>query len=161
MHVPPVHDERSEKVAVGFGTYRSLLLSLAAFDGSAPPVPCPLPSPRCPQAVLLVVASGYCITRSDLGPHRGHVVWVPSVVLVTGLVTDYIYFLVILGVSRPSEPRGPDLQVPACTARSPTQSTRLHGRQRRVPGYTAHGNVVECPPVPWPGAGKRVWRSTV
>lgn len=48
-------------------------------------------------AVLLVVASGYCITRSDLGPHRGHVVWVPSVVLVTGLVTDYIYFLVILG----------------------------------------------------------------
>ncbi|PNW81690.1 hypothetical protein CHLRE_06g256400v5 [Chlamydomonas reinhardtii] len=43
-------------------------------------------------AVLLVVASGYCITRSDLGPHRQHVVFVPVTVLVTGLITDYSFF---------------------------------------------------------------------
>ncbi|KAG2429325.1 hypothetical protein HXX76_011092 [Chlamydomonas incerta] len=43
-------------------------------------------------AVLLVVASGYCITRSDLGPHKQHVVFVPVTVLVTGLITDYSFF---------------------------------------------------------------------
>jgi hypothetical protein len=40
------------------------------------------------QAVLLVISSGYCITRSDLGPHKQHVIFVPTVVLVTGLVSS-------------------------------------------------------------------------
>lgn len=35
------------------------------------------------------MASGYCITRSDLGPHRQHVVFVPVTVLVTGLVSAH------------------------------------------------------------------------
>ncbi|KXZ53480.1 hypothetical protein GPECTOR_7g930 [Gonium pectorale] len=43
-------------------------------------------------AVLLIVASGYCITRSDLGPHKQHVIFVPSTVLVTGLITDYSFY---------------------------------------------------------------------
>ncbi|EFJ40318.1 hypothetical protein VOLCADRAFT_108194 [Volvox carteri f. nagariensis] len=42
-------------------------------------------------AVLLVIASGYCITRSELGPHKQHVVFVPTAVLVTGLITDYSF----------------------------------------------------------------------
>ncbi|KAG2486201.1 hypothetical protein HYH03_015163 [Edaphochlamys debaryana] len=43
-------------------------------------------------AVLLVVASGYMITRSDLGPHKQHVVFVPLTVLVTGLITDFSFY---------------------------------------------------------------------
>lgn len=37
--------------------------------------------------LLLALASGFCITRTDFGPHRAKVLLVPSVVLVTGLVT--------------------------------------------------------------------------
>ncbi|GIL92264.1 hypothetical protein Vretimale_18464 [Volvox reticuliferus] len=48
-------------------------------------------------AVLLVIASGYCITRSDLGPHKQHVVFVPTAVLVTGLITDFSFFVLASG----------------------------------------------------------------
>ena len=41
----------------------------------------------CLQAVLLVVASGYCVTRSDFGPYRQQVIIVPSAVLITGWVS--------------------------------------------------------------------------
>lgn len=43
-------------------------------------------------AVLLVISSGYCITRSSLGPYKSNVIGVPLTVLITGLVTDYTFF---------------------------------------------------------------------
>jgi hypothetical protein len=48
--------------------------------------------------LLLLLASGYCITRSDMGQHRGKVLGVPAVYLVTGLITDIIIFKVGGGV---------------------------------------------------------------
>ncbi|MEW5307005.1 MAG: hypothetical protein WDW36_009427 [Sanguina aurantia] len=42
--------------------------------------------------VLLVLASGFCITRGDFGPHASKVYWVPIIVLGTGLVSDYTFY---------------------------------------------------------------------
>lgn len=41
-------------------------------------------------ALLLLMASGYCITRFDLGPHKDQVLYIPLVYLVSGLITGYI-----------------------------------------------------------------------
>jgi hypothetical protein len=42
--------------------------------------------------LLLVLAAGYCITRNNLGPYKLQVIGLPVLILVTGVVTDYINF---------------------------------------------------------------------
>ncbi|KAI8474672.1 MAG: hypothetical protein J3K34DRAFT_491757 [Monoraphidium minutum] len=42
--------------------------------------------------LLLLLASGFCITRADMGAHAAKVYAIPSILLVTGVVTDVIYF---------------------------------------------------------------------
>ncbi len=44
--------------------------------------------------LLLLLASGFSITRADMGQHKAKVVGIPSILLVTGIVTDIIYFQV-------------------------------------------------------------------
>ncbi|GBF90051.1 hypothetical protein Rsub_02759 [Raphidocelis subcapitata] len=42
--------------------------------------------------LLLLLASGFSITRADMGAHKAKVYGIPAVILVTGIVTDVIYF---------------------------------------------------------------------
>jgi len=44
--------------------------------------------------LLLLLASGFCITRADMGAHKAKVVGIPAILLVTGIVTDVIYYQV-------------------------------------------------------------------
>ncbi|KAF6252624.1 hypothetical protein COO60DRAFT_1704191 [Scenedesmus sp. NREL 46B-D3] len=44
------------------------------------------------MGLLLVLAAGYCITRSDLGEYKLQVVGLPVLLFVTGVVTQYINF---------------------------------------------------------------------
>ena len=40
----------------------------------------------------MVIGSGFCITRSDLGLHRQKVLWCPALVLGAGLLADYLFY---------------------------------------------------------------------
>ncbi|KFM22745.1 hypothetical protein F751_2936 [Auxenochlorella protothecoides] len=42
--------------------------------------------------ILIIIAAGYCITRSDLGPHRAVAISIPAIVFVTSLVVDYVLY---------------------------------------------------------------------
>lgn len=44
-------------------------------------------------ALLLTVATGYCITRTDLGQHKTAVMFIPVIYLVTGLVAESIDYV--------------------------------------------------------------------
>lgn len=41
--------------------------------------------------LLLLLASGFCITRADMGAHKPKVYGIPIILFVTGVVTDVIY----------------------------------------------------------------------
>ena len=42
--------------------------------------------------LLLLLASGFAVTRADMGPHKAKVIAIPAVLLATGIVTDVMYF---------------------------------------------------------------------
>eukprot|EP00877_Chromochloris_zofingiensis_P006333 jgi/Chrzof1/1953/Cz10g27200.t1 len=42
--------------------------------------------------LLLLLASGFCITRTDMGEHKTKVIGIPAVIFITSVITDFIYF---------------------------------------------------------------------
>lgn len=42
--------------------------------------------------MLLAISAGLCITRTELGPHRGPALAIPIVFFATSLVVDYVLF---------------------------------------------------------------------
>lgn len=44
--------------------------------------------------LLLLLASGFCITRADMGQHKSKVYGIPAIWFVTGVVTDVLYYKV-------------------------------------------------------------------
>jgi hypothetical protein len=50
--------------------------------------------------LLLLLASGFSITRADMGAHKAKVVGIPAILLVTGVVTGVLYTQVRRGRPR-------------------------------------------------------------
>lgn len=42
--------------------------------------------------LVMLLAVGFCMTRMDLGLHKGKVIWCPLLVLVCGLTSDYLFY---------------------------------------------------------------------